>query len=79
MHKYLTIYEDSVSHLCLYNQSLLIFLIFAENFIFYFISAAADEDAMAYSEVDRDRLYRRGKDGRWHKCNFRSSEIDRLL
>jgi hypothetical protein len=37
MRKYLTIYEEAVSYMTL-NLSLLNFLIYAENFIFFFIS-----------------------------------------
>ncbi len=46
MRKYLAIYEEAVSHICLYNRSLLNFLIYEENFILFFISvhhSIADE------------------------------------
>ncbi len=36
--KYLVIYEEAVSHLWLCNRSLLDFLIYEENFIFFFTS-----------------------------------------
>ncbi len=36
MRKYLVIAEEAVSHLC--NRSLLDFLIYEENFVFFFIS-----------------------------------------
>ncbi len=39
MHKYLTIYEEFVSHIWLCNRSFLNFLIYEENLIFFFISA----------------------------------------
>jgi hypothetical protein len=37
-HKYLTIYEEAVSHICLCNCSILNFLMYEENLIFFFIS-----------------------------------------
>ncbi len=39
MRKYLTIYEEAVSHIWLCNRSLLNFLIYEGNLIFFFISA----------------------------------------
>ncbi len=39
MRKYLSIYEGAVSHIWLCNRSLLNFLIYEGNFIFFFISA----------------------------------------
>jgi hypothetical protein len=36
MRKYLTIYEEAVSHVWLCNRSLLNFLIYEENLIFFF-------------------------------------------
>jgi hypothetical protein len=41
MRKYLTIYEEAVSHLSLCNCSILNFLIYEENFILFFISAVS--------------------------------------
>ncbi len=38
MRKYLTIYEEAVSHILLCNRSLLNFRIYEENLIFFFIS-----------------------------------------
>ncbi len=38
MRKYLTWYEEAVSHIWLSNQSLLNFLLYEENLIFFFIS-----------------------------------------
>ncbi len=38
MRKYLVIYEEAVSHIWLCNCSLLDFLIYEENFVFFFIS-----------------------------------------
>ncbi len=38
MHKYLVIYEEAFSHTCLCAQSLLNFLIYEENFLFFFNS-----------------------------------------
>ncbi len=38
MRKYLVIYEEAVSHIWLCNRSLLDFLIYEENFVFFFIS-----------------------------------------
>ncbi len=38
MLKYLVLYDEAVSHIWLCNCSLLIFLIYEENFLFYFIS-----------------------------------------
>ncbi len=38
MRKYITIYEEGISHRWLCNRSLLSFLIYDENFIFFFIS-----------------------------------------
>jgi hypothetical protein len=40
MCKYLTIYEQAVSRISLCNRSRLSFLIYEENFIFFFISVA---------------------------------------
>ncbi len=37
MHKYLTIYKEGVSHMWLWNCSNLNFLLYEENFIFFFI------------------------------------------
>ncbi len=42
MHKYLTIYEKAVSHIWLCNCSILHFLIYEENLIFFFISVHSD-------------------------------------
>ncbi len=39
MHKYLVINEEAVSHICLCIRSRLNFLIYEENFLFFFISA----------------------------------------
>jgi hypothetical protein len=39
IHKYLTIYEEAVSHIWLRNRSVLNFLIYEENLIFFLISA----------------------------------------
>ncbi len=39
MRKYLTIYEGAVSYILLCNRSLLNFLLYEENLIFFFISA----------------------------------------
>ncbi len=41
-HKYFTIYEDTVSHIWLCNCSILNFLLYADNFIFFFISVIAE-------------------------------------
>jgi hypothetical protein len=41
MRKYLVIYQEAVSHLCLCNRSRLNFLICEEYLIFFFISAYA--------------------------------------
>ncbi len=38
MRKYFPIYEEAVGHIWLYNCSILNFLIYEENFIFFFIS-----------------------------------------
>ncbi len=40
MRKYFTINEEAVSHIRLCNRSLLNFLIYEENMIFFFISVA---------------------------------------
>ncbi len=42
MRKYLTTYEEAVNHIWLCNRSHLNFLIYEENFIFFFISAAPE-------------------------------------
>jgi hypothetical protein len=39
MRKYLVIYEGTVCHIGLYIRSLLDFLIYEENFVFFFVSA----------------------------------------
>jgi hypothetical protein len=39
MRKYLTIYEGAVSYILLCNRSLLNFLLYEENLVFFFISA----------------------------------------
>jgi hypothetical protein len=38
MRKYIVIYEEAISHIRLCNCSILNFLIYEENFIFFFIS-----------------------------------------
>ncbi len=38
MRKYLTTHEEAIRHLWLYNWFLLNFLIYEENFIFFFVS-----------------------------------------
>ncbi len=40
MRKYLVIYEEAVSRTWLYNCFLLDFLVYEENFVLFFISAA---------------------------------------
>ncbi len=42
MRKYFPIYEEAVSHIWLCNCSILNFLIYEENFIFFFISAESN-------------------------------------
>ncbi len=39
MRNFLAIYEEAISYICLCNCSLLYFLIYEENFLFFFISA----------------------------------------
>ena len=41
MRKYFSIYEEAVSHMWLWNCSILNFLIYEENFLLFFISVAA--------------------------------------
>ncbi len=48
MRKYLIIYEEVVSHICLCNRTLLNFLIYEENFIFCSIS-------VQYTELHRQK------------------------
>jgi hypothetical protein len=48
MRKYLVIYEEAFSHIKLCNCSLLDFLIYEKNFVFFFISV--------YEEAIKDRL-----------------------
>jgi hypothetical protein len=55
MRKYLTIYEETVSHLWLCNCSILNFLIYEENYIFFFISVFTEG-----REYGRLVLYRWG-------------------
>jgi hypothetical protein len=43
MHKYLVIYREAVSHMKLCTRSLLNFLIYEENFVFFFISVRKRE------------------------------------
>jgi hypothetical protein len=42
MRKYFPIYEEAVSHIWLCNCSILNFLIYEENLIFFFISVSTD-------------------------------------
>jgi hypothetical protein len=43
MRKYLNIYEEAVSHIGLCNCSILNFLTYEENLIYFFISAVQDQ------------------------------------
>jgi hypothetical protein len=61
MLKYLTIYEEAVNHIRLCNRSLLNFLIYEENSIFFFISAYSTRNIhlflICYLRIKYDQLF----------------------
>jgi|688.fasta_scaffold1876314_1 hypothetical protein len=61
MHKYLTIYEEAVSHIRLCNRSLLNFLIYEENSIFFYISVYTTKHIylflICYLQINYEQLF----------------------
>ncbi len=53
MRKYLVIYEEAGSHILLCNRSLLEFLIYEENFVFFFISVPSTPPIPQDSELEK--------------------------
>jgi hypothetical protein len=52
MRKYFPIYEEAVSHIGLCNCSTQDFLIYEENFLFFFISAAAAKPLLMALDIE---------------------------
>ncbi len=59
MRKYLTIFEEAVSHIWLCNCSIMSFLIYEEKFIFFFISVPSSPYASEFASISQkpDHLY----------------------
>jgi hypothetical protein len=84
MRKYFTIYEKAISHIWLCNCSILNFLIYEENLIFFFISVEAkfweyvDERVMARQFYDTKNI-NLPKEFQTNAWNANASEKNQIL